>query len=67
MFSLTDDWTNDRNKWISLNFMFIEQIIHEKFECRIAVVVSRRCSFCWVLNDVGVTENLKTRLSISLW
>ena len=46
-------------KWISLNSDFIERILHKR--CigeEIAVVVSRRCCFCWMLN-VCVVESLR--------
>ena len=56
---LTKDWTNDRDKWISLNFRFYWANRTQKvYECRIAFVVSRRCSLCWVLK-VSVVKSLK--------
>ena len=56
---LTEDWTNDRGKWISLNSGFIEWILHKRcIDVEIAVVVSRRRSLCWILK-VCVVESLR--------
>ena len=58
---LTEDWTTDRGKWISLNTGFIERFLHKRcIDAEIAVVVSRRCSLCWVLK-VCVVESLRLR------
>ena len=60
---LTEDWTNDRDKWISLNTRFYN-VNHTRkvYGCRIIIVVSRLCSLCWVLK-VGVVECLRLNAS----
>ena len=46
-----------RDKWISLNFRFCwANPLQKVYGCRIAVVVSRRCSLCWV-SKVGTVES----------
>ena len=47
---LTEDWTNDIDGWIGLNFRFYRaNHIRIVYMSRIAVAVSHRCSPCWVL------------------
>ena len=59
---LTEDWTKDWGKMISLNSDFKGRILHKR--C-IGVIASRRCSLCW-MSKIYITESLKTQLSISL-
>ena len=62
---MTEDWTDDRGKWINFNSGFIERILHKRcIGVEIAVVVTRLCSLCWMLK-VRVEESL--RLSASTW
>ena len=56
---LTEDWTNDRGRWISLNSGFIVQILHKRYiSVEITFAVSRHCSLCWV-SKVCVVESLR--------
>ena len=46
---VTVNWTKDRGKRITLNSGFIERILHKRgMGVEIKVVVSVRCSLCWV-------------------
>ena len=57
---LKEDWTNDKWKGESLNFRFYwANRTRTVYGCRIAVTVSRRCTVCLVLDDVGVVESLR--------
>ena len=55
---LTEDLTNDRSKWISLNSGFIERILLKKCISVEIAFVLRRCSLCWV-SKVCVVESLR--------
>ena len=58
---LTENWTNERGMWISLNSGFIKRILHKRcIDVKIVVVVSRQCSLCWMLK-VCVVESLRLR------
>ena len=58
---LTENWTNNRDKWISLNIRFYwANRTRKKYGCRIAVVESPWCNLCWVLK-VGVVESYRLR------
>ena len=62
---LTENWTNDRDKWISLNFRFYWSNRWQKlYECRITVVVSRRYILCWVLKVCVVEGHRLSCLSV---
>ena len=57
LFWLTEDGTNNRDKWISLNFRFYWGNSTQKvYQCRIAVIISCQCSLWWMLN---VVESLR--------
>ena len=55
----SEDRTNNRGKWISLNSGFTESVLHKRcIGVEIAVVVSRRVSLSWLLK-VCMVENLR--------
>ena len=54
---LTEDRTNDRDKWVNLNIRFYwANRTRNEYDCRIAVVESCRCGLCWLLK-VCVVES----------
>ena len=58
---LTEDWTKDRGKWISLNSDFNEQILDKKYiGVENVVVVSHWCSLCW-MSKVYLAASLRLR------
>ena len=59
MCCLIDRGIYKRQRIVSLNSDFVEQILHQRcIDAEIAVAVSRRCSLCWV-SKVYVAESLR--------